>query len=128
MKGSLGVSLEHGKVPPSYNAYQRASWQKQARLKREWENLMAQLLMVSRVARGPWDYVEASVTLRFPTRRRRDEGNYKTPIEKALGDALVNGGWLPDDTGDHFRVTTVQIEDEPGPERMRLELAFVPKG
>ena len=40
--------------------------------------------------------------LRFPARRRRDSGNYRVMLEKALGDALVEGGWLPDDTPEHY--------------------------
>ena len=33
----------------------------------------------------------------FPTRVRRDQGNYRFILEKALGDALKEGGWLEDD-------------------------------
>lgn len=61
--------------------------------------------------------VHASASLRFAVRRRRDEGNYRTPLEKALGDALVNGGWLPDDTPEHFRFGGVLIEPDTGPAR-----------
>lgn len=39
--------------------------------------------------------VEMEVT--FPTRHRRDQGNMRGFIEKALGDTLASGGWIPDD-------------------------------
>jgi hypothetical protein len=31
-----------------------------------------------------------------------DQGNFRYFIEKALGDALVAGGWLADDDWDHY--------------------------
>jgi hypothetical protein len=51
----------------------------------------------------PGGRVEASAVLLVPDRRGRDEGNYRTPLENALGDALVRGAWLPDDTPAHYR-------------------------
>lgn len=33
----------------------------------------------------------------FPTRVKRDQGNHRFIVEKALGDALQVGGWLEDD-------------------------------
>jgi hypothetical protein len=71
--------------------------------------------LVAAQARGEWpreqvDFVEAAASLRFTTKRRRDEGNFRATLEKALGDALVGdraawpeGRWIPDDTRDHFR-------------------------
>jgi hypothetical protein len=53
--------------------------------------------------------VRAKVTIRFKQRRRRDEGNFRVILEKALGDALVEGGWLPDDTSDLYRFGQVEL-------------------
>jgi hypothetical protein len=47
--------------------------------------------------------VEATATLRFKQKRRRDEGNHRALLEKALGDVLQAGGWLKDDTPDLYR-------------------------
>jgi hypothetical protein len=52
--------------------------------------------------------------LRFPTKRKRDEGNFRIILEKAMGDALVNGGWLPDDNPEHYVFQHVTIEVDPG--------------
>jgi hypothetical protein len=65
--------------------------------------------MVARVPRG-LQSVTATATLHFKQRRRRDEGNFRTIIEKSLGDALVNGGWLSDDTPEHYRFGAVDLE------------------
>lgn len=41
--------------------------------------------------------IMAEARLTVPNRRKRDEGNFRGAIEKALGDALMAGGWLDDD-------------------------------
>jgi hypothetical protein len=46
----------------------------------------------------PCDAITVEALIGFPTRRERDEGNHRWMIEKALGDVLVKGGWLPDDS------------------------------
>lgn len=71
--------------------------------------------MAKRVPRGLVK-VEVSAVLTFPTNRRRDEGNYRTPLEKCIGDALVNGGWLRDDTPDAFTFGRVKFEVGDAPE------------
>lgn len=89
-------------TPPSLNAIAgRGNRWAFSRAKRQWQSDLATLLMVRAVPRG-LIRVEASAVLTFPTRRRRDEGNFRVLLEKALGDALVEGGWLPDDTPEHF--------------------------
>lgn len=89
-------------TPPSLNQIgYRSHWAVGRRHKRQWQNDLAVLLMARGVPRG-LQRVEASAVLTFPTRRRRDEGNFRVLLEKALGDALVEGGWLPDDTAQHF--------------------------
>lgn len=78
---------------------------------------LARLLLAAGVPRPiPGDRVRVTARLLFPTRRRRDEGNYRTALEKALGDALSPDPsdeerelgldplfkWLSDDTPAHF--------------------------
>jgi hypothetical protein len=58
----------------------------------------------------------------FPDRRRRDEGNFRFFLEKALGDALVSGGWLADDDGARFSFGSVAFRYERGVRRVRLSL------
>jgi hypothetical protein len=49
---------------------------------------------------------EASVTVRWKHANRRDWHNYFHGIVKPLADALASAGYLPDDTGDYFKVVT----------------------
>jgi len=64
--------------------------------------------MEQRVPRG-LKQVRATATLRFKQRRRRDEGNHRVILEKSLGDALVAGGWLSDDTPDLYSFGAVEL-------------------
>ncbi len=102
---ALPVRIWIGDTPPSLNrvAGNRWGW---AKNKRRWQNDIALLLMAERLPRG-LRRVEASAVLSFKQRRRRDEGNFRALLEKALGDAMVEGGWLPDDTPDHYRFGAV---------------------
>jgi hypothetical protein len=65
-------------------------------------------LMEQRVPRALAS-VSAKATIRFKQHRRRDEGNFRVILEKALGDALVEGGWLSDDTPDLYRFGVVEL-------------------
>ena len=58
----------------------------------------------------------------FPTRIRRDQGNYRFLTEKALGDALVMGGWLRDDSWEFFEFGGFGMQYEKGVKRLRLML------
>lgn len=82
---------------------------------------LGKLLMVEQVPRG-LRAVHARAELRFPLRRGRDEGNYRSILEKALGDALVAGGWLPDDTPDRYRFGELVFAPEVGEHQTLIEL------
>ncbi len=49
----------------------------------------------------------AHAILSFPTLRRRDEGNYRSLLEKWLGDVLQANGRLRDDTPEFYRFGSV---------------------
>jgi hypothetical protein len=99
--------LSFPECPPSFNKVghtgNRWGW---SREKKKWQEMIELMLIVEKVPRG-LSYVQASATLRFKINRKRDEGNYRTILEKCLGDALTNGGWLSDDTPDEFRFDRV---------------------
>lgn len=76
--------------------------------KQRWQGWLSIALMEQGVPRK-LKRVEARATLRFKQRRRRDEGNFRVIPEKALGDALVAGGWLVDDTADLYRFGDVEL-------------------
>ena len=106
-------------TPPSLNQIgYRSHWAVGRRHKLKWQQDLGTALMVERVPRR-LACVEARAELQFKQRRRRDEGNFRALLEKALGDALVEGGWLEDDTPEHYRFGAVAIE-APAPEALTV--------
>ena len=110
------VSLSIPATPPSFNAVgYRTHWAVGRRHKQQWEQWLSIALMEQRVPPG-LNSVKATATIRFKQRRRRDEGNHRVLLEKALGDVLVGdpevwpgGRWLPDDTPEHYRFGAVEL-------------------
>jgi len=110
-----------GRVPPSLNEVGgRPSAGPYRRFKKLWGELLGGELLAAQ-ARGELpreqvDFVVAAAVIRFNVERRRDEGNFRATLEKALGDALVGdrtawpeGRWLSDDTADHYRFERVEF-------------------
>jgi hypothetical protein len=96
-------------TPKSFNAVGLHShWSVGRNLKQKWQSNIETALMVAAVPRGLGS-VLVSGRLEFPQRRRRDEGNFRTILEKACGDALVNGGWLEDDTPELYRFGGLEL-------------------
>jgi hypothetical protein len=102
-------------TPPSFNTTAQAHWTKHRKAKRDWQEWLTIALMEQQVPQSLLR-VEAQAELQFPTRRRRDEGNFRVILEKSLGDALVgdhrawpDGRWLPDDTPDRYTFGRVEI-------------------
>jgi hypothetical protein len=112
-------------TPPSLNTIAQTNWHRWYREKRAWQTILESYLMASNTKRGLYSGCTVHGSLRFPTRRRRDEGNFRSLLEKALGDALVNGRWIPDDTFSHYRFGRLSFEDEVGPNRTSILLDFV---
>lgn len=63
--------------------------------KQMWQDRITELLREQGVE--PFERVVVEGEVCFPDRQRRDQGNYRFILEKALGDALTKGGWLEDD-------------------------------
>jgi len=123
-RGSATVAL--GYLPTSYNRTAHAHWRTVHRAKQQ---LQRDLELVMLGAPGlprpiPGGRVEVTATLIVPDRRRRDEDNFRGPLSKSLGDALVNGGWLPDDTPEHYRFGEAVFEVVPGVRATRLHLTW----
>lgn len=78
-------------------------------------------LLEQRVPKGA-ERVEATACLRFPVLRRRDEGNFRVVLEKALGDALQLHGVIADDTPDQFRFGKITFDEEKGTPLTIVEL------
>jgi hypothetical protein len=96
-------------TPPSFNAVgYRSHWAVGQRHKLQWQEWLSIALMEQQIPRG-LERVTATATIRFKQRRRRDEGNFRVILEKALGDALVSGKWIADDTPDLYRFGSVDL-------------------
>jgi hypothetical protein len=113
-----------GYLPDSFNRTAYAHWTKQRESKQNLQRDMELMLMGLQMPRPLPGPVVAFATLIVPVRRRRDEGNFRTPLEKALGDALVNGGWLHDDTPELFRFGSVAFVHVPGKAETRITVAW----
>jgi hypothetical protein len=111
-------------VPPSLNGMgfgSRGAHMKFHRLKKKWEGLFQIVLLEQRVPKG-LRKVQASARLRFPVKRKRDEGNFRWLLEKALGDVLQAAGHLSDDTPDEFTFTALDFDPAKGSPRTTVTL------
>jgi hypothetical protein len=98
--GAAKKAMVHHAYPASFNAGGSSknphTWQNEKKL---WTAFFIEELERTGLPRGLGRvFVEGALT--FPTKRMNrgpDQGNYRHPIEKYLGDALQDGGWLADD-------------------------------
>jgi hypothetical protein len=109
----MNFQLRLYETPPSLNRFTGGSKGPYHRAKASWQKQLGTSLMVAGVPRG-LKKVEASALLTFPVKRKRDEGNMRFLLEKALGDILVEGGWLPDDQAGAFTFSKLSIDPEKG--------------
>jgi hypothetical protein len=119
------MAAEHLGAPPSLNeggsGMNRMAYQS---LKKAWQTVLTDRLNESGLERGL-----AGVTVEglvgFPTRTERDGGNHRWMVEKALGDALVEGGWLSSDCffpTARYEFGGLQAVHAPGESWIRLSL------
>lgn len=101
-------------TPPSFNKVghsgNRWAWSREVK---KWKGYCMIGLLEARVPKT-LAFVRASAVCHFTTNRKRDEGNYRTILEKALGDALQLG-WLDDDDPDHFEFGRVRFGEKSNP-------------
>jgi hypothetical protein len=117
----LPFQIEHPAIPPSLNRLGSGNRFKFWRVKKEWGLIFQTALTEQNVPRG-LGRVVAEAELIVPTRHRRDEGNFRFFLEKALGDALVVGGWLEDDDSTRFSFGAVRFTYEKGRSVTRIVL------
>lgn len=118
----FNLTLSYDATPPSFNSVgSRGGQMAFHRKKKEWQGVFETLMMSTGFPRD-WSHIEASVRLRFPEKRRRDEDNFRALLSKALADALVNGGWIPDDDPEHFYLDRVHFEQQTGKPLTTIEL------
>lgn len=117
------TTLELPLVPKSFNSTRYAPWYVARAANEELKQAIGFSLMAVGGERNR-RAVRASALLIFPQRRRRDEGNFRTPLEKALGDALVEGRWIEDDTPDQYRFGALTFSNEKGPSQTIITLIW----
>ncbi len=118
------LSVTYHATPPSLNRVGgRSHWGQWRREKLKWQQIVEARLLEAQLPRE-LAYVQVSAVLRFPTLHRRDEGNYRTILEKVCGDSLVRGGWLPDDTPAWYRFGAVEFEPVRGANRTVLTFEY----
>jgi hypothetical protein len=106
-------SLNAGGSGTNYGVYQNT--------KQLWQSILTPLIEEAGLPLGLGRvYVEAVVC--FPTRARRDQGNFRVYLEKALGDALVEGGWLEDDDWSRYEFGALRQAYEKGEAWTRVTL------
>jgi Holliday junction resolvase RusA-like endonuclease len=118
--------LEWDDCPPSMNAKASgygANHHVASRTKRTWEGVMMAMLLKAKLPKD-LAWVRVNMELRFPDKRRRDEGNFRMVVEKALGDVMQRMGYISDDTPDIYRFGSVTFDPEKGPKRMILTLDY----
>lgn len=122
------VVLDLPRTPPSMNTnVGRGHWRAFQKEKKEWQEEIETLLMIAKVSRRGYQRAAAGAWLRFNIRRKqRDPSNFATVVNKALGDALVNYGAIPDDDAPHYVFGGVEFEEEQGPPRTQILVYLQP--
>lgn len=117
--GGAKTAICHAGAPPSMNVLGSGNQFVYQAHKKAWqEALIVQLEQADMPRPVNRVVVEGEVT--FPDRRKRDQGNHRFFLEKALGDALVTGGWLADDDWERFEFGGLAQAFEKGVSRTRL--------
>lgn len=115
-----GATMEHVGTTQSVNYFLSKDIQVYRGMKAGWEATLLELLAASGLS--SCERVTVEGVMCFPRRRIPDQGNHRFLIEKALGDALVTGGYLPDDTWDRYEFGGLAFEYRPGEAWTRLML------
>lgn len=117
--GKAKTHRDHQGAPPSMNFLGSGNQFAYQQQKRVWQEILIEQLERSDVPR-PLARVVAEGEVTFPDRRKRDQGNHRFFLEKALGDALVEGGWLEDDDWSRFEFGGLASVYEHGVSRTRV--------
>lgn len=119
--------IGHHAYPASFNAGGSSrnphAWQNE---KKAWTAYFIELMEAAKLPKG-LGRVFVEGTLCFPTKRMAkgpDQGNYRHPIEKFLGDALQEGGWLQDDNWLAYSFGNLGWQYEK--DQRWMELVFLP--
>jgi hypothetical protein len=118
--GRARTHMDHHGTTQSVNQFLSKDIFVYRKMKEAWEARLLDLLTKTGLERA--DRIVVEGTMCFPTRRAPDQGNHRFLIEKALGDALVAGGILEDDTWDRYEFGGLTYEYRPRESWTRLVL------
>lgn len=120
--GQAMTHRDHFGQPPSVNVFGSGNPIAFQSMKRAWSEVLTDLLNESGLPKGlAHVLVEGEVT--FPQRASRngpDQGNFRAPLEKILGDVLEEGGWLANDNWQCYEFGGLAYRYERGVSRTRL--------
>lgn len=119
--GKAKADADHLGAPESFNLFASGSWEAYQGAKKRWHAVLAPLLRRAGLPKGLGS-VFAEATCVFPTQGRRDKGNHRVVLEKALGDVLVEEGYIVDDSWDFYDFGNVDREHKPGVSGVRVVL------
>ena len=113
---------DHLGQPPSWNELGSGNREAYQRMRATWFTPLTELLEESGLPKG-LDYVLVEGEVTFPrpaTPKGPDQGNFRGPLEKMLGDVLEEGGWLANDNWASYEFGNLAYRHEPGVSRTRL--------
>lgn len=117
--GKAKTHPDHQGAPPSLRILGSGDQFTYQAYKKAWQDIFVRLLQDSGLP-YPLRRVVVEGEATFPDRRKRDQGNHRFFIEKALGDAMVEGGWLEDDDWSRFEFGGLAAAYEKGVSRTRI--------
>lgn len=115
--GRARTAPEHLGAPPSLNMFVSQQGAGNPMVYQGWKKAWSRALGAELVAAAvprPLGRVVVEGRVCFPTRIRRDQGNYRFLLEKALGDTLTDGGWLADDDWSQYEFGNLAYVYEKG--------------
>lgn len=112
---------DHLGAPESFNVFASGGWEAYQGAKKRWHVVLDPLLRAGELPLG-LAHVMVEGECSFGDDRERDQGNHRVVIEKALGDVLVEGGWLAGDKWHQYEFGGLRRVEEPGVNRIRLML------
>lgn len=111
----------HLGAPESFNLFASGSWEAYQTAKKRWHAVLAPKLKATGLPTSlARIVVEGECS--FGDNGERDQGNHRVVIEKALGDVLVDLGYLKKDKWDQYEFGGLSRVEERGVNRLRLTL------
>lgn len=115
---------DHFGQPPSMNIFGSGNPVVFQSTKKAWSEVLTELLLESGLPTG-LGYISVEGEVTFPHRASAngpDQGNFRAPLEKILGDVLEDGSWIPNDNWECYEFGGLAYRYERGVSRTRLLL------